>query len=490
MRRKNIRDNLLDSEATLKDVMTALNKGVFGIVFIADDEGRVEGIFTDGDVRRAILIKDASLDSKATNYMKRDFIFAGVEESRDGILKKMTGNIRHLPVLDEQRRLIDFVSWAELWRQPIMEPKLGGNELKYVSDCITSNWISSQGGYVKKFEKEFAEYHDTDYALTTSNGTSALHLALLAAGIGEGDEVVVPDSTFIASANAVRHAGATPVFVDVSPTHWTLDVNKVEEKISSKTKAIMPVHLYGHPCEMDPILKMAKKYSLYVIEDCAESLGASYLGRLTGTMGDIGCFSFFSNKVITTGEGGMVITRSKKLHDKMALLRDHGMSKNKRYWHECIGYNYRMTNLQAAVGLAQMEQIDGFLEKRLAIARWYDDRLSDIAGLTLPVTMEWAKNIYWLYTILIDRHIVGLSRDDLIDQLDDEGVETRPFFFPIHKQPPYARFRGEFPVAEQLSISGISLPSGNGLFEQDVERVCQILKSILESSKRNRNENG
>lgn len=479
---KDVSLNILPSDALLRDVLVTLNKGVFGVVFIADKDDHIQALFTDGDVRRALL-DGAVLETPVHDYIKRDFVFGTVKKGRDENIKLLSEKVRHLPILDDNGKLVDFLSWAEMWRLPIMEPRLGGNELKYVSDCITSNWISSQGSYVKAFEKEFSAFLAIDHSLTTTSGTTALHLALTALGVGPGDEVIVPNLTFAASANVVIHAGATPVFVDVSLEHWTIDPALIESAITSKTKAIMPVHLYGHPCDMDPIMEIGRKYNLYVVEDCAEALGALYKGQPIGTLGDVGCFSFFSNKVITTGEGGMVVTKNRNLYEKMVVLRDHGMSKTKRYWHEVAGFNYRMTNLQAAVGLAQLEQIDSFLDKRREIAEHYGAHLKGVAGLNLPPEKSWAKNIYWLYSILIDETEVGISRDELIKGLECEGIETRPFFCPLHNQPPYPSDSGDFPVTDKLAAEGISLPSSNTLSPDEISRVCENIKKLIKHHK-------
>ncbi|MBI2095279.1 MAG: DegT/DnrJ/EryC1/StrS family aminotransferase [Candidatus Omnitrophica bacterium] len=366
-----------------------------------------------------------------------------------------------------------------MWRMPVMEPMLGGNEMKYVMDCITTNWISSQGSYVKNFEARFAEYHKMPRALATCNGTAALHLALTALGIGRGDEVIVPDLTFAASANAVIHCGAKPVAVDVTRAYWNMDPAMLERAITPRTKAIMPVHLYGHPCEMDAIMAIARKRKLRVVEDCAEALGAEYKGKKVGTFGDAGCFSFFSNKVITTGEGGMVVCRDEDLSEKMTVFRDHGMRREKRYWHEVAGFNYRMTNVQAAIGLAQLEQIERFLEARRRIAARYAAGLKGLAGITLPPEMSWAKNIYWLYSIVVDETKAGVTRDELIRELAREGIETRPFFYPLHHQPPY-RSSGSFPVTEGLAAKGMSLPSSNGIRPDEITRVCENIRGRIE----------
>ncbi|MHB9073502.1 MAG: DegT/DnrJ/EryC1/StrS family aminotransferase [Desulfobaccales bacterium] len=385
-------------------------------------------------------------------------------------------------MLDEEGRLGDFVSFTEFCWLPVMEPTLFGNEMAYVQDCIKTNWISSQGRYVGKFEDAFAAYHGIDYALTTANGTTALHLALTALGVKAGDEVIVPDLTFAASANVVVHCGATPVFVDIDPSCWNIDPTKIEAAITPRTKAIMPVHLYGHPCDMDPILEIAQQHDLYVVEDCAEALGARYKGRLVGILGDVGCFSFFSNKVITTGEGGMVITRNPELKEKMLILRDHGMSRERRYWHEVVGFNYRMTNLQAAIGLAQLEQIELFLKKRKDLAQAYSASLKDLPGITLPPAMPWAETVCWMYSVLINAEEAGISRDNLMLALKREGIETRPFFYPLHLMPPFFSNGQDHPVSRAVSSRGISLPSSYKLSLAETERVAGNIKKILDNA--------
>jgi perosamine synthetase len=332
---------------------------------------------------------------------------------------------------------------------------------------------------VTSFEEAFRNYIGSDFALCVSSGTTALHLALAALEIGAGDEVIMPDLTFAATANVVIHLGGVPVLADVNRETWTVEPDEIERKITARTRAIMPVHLYGHPCDMAPILEIAARYGLKVIEDCAESLGARYNGRQTGTMGDVGCFSFFANKVITTGEGGMVTTSDAALHRKMAILRDHGMSKEKRYWHLYPGYNYRMTNLQAAIGLAQMERIGDFLEHRAHVVARYNEHLGRLAGILLPPCAPWAYNIYWLYSIVIDEAEAGITRDELAAKLAERGIETRPFFYPVHVQPPYLEYaKGDFPVTDWLSGRGLSLPTANDIRLEDVERVCGAIEEI------------
>jgi perosamine synthetase len=478
---KDIQRNLLPLSATLRETLARLNEGISGVVFVVDGEGILRGLFTDGDARRALLA-GAALDGSAAEWMNRRFTAGRASVSREENLRLLSKAIRHLPILDDAGRPVEFLSWAEIWKLPLTQPSLGGNELKYVSDCIASSWISSQGSYVTQFARAFAEYHAVPEALTVCNGTSALHLALVGLGVGPGDEVIVPDLTFAASANVVLHCGATPVLADVDARTWTLDPEDFARKITPRTKAVMPVHLYGHPCDMDPIMETARAHGLYVVEDCAESLGAKYKGRLVGTIGDAGCFSFFANKIITTGEGGMVLAADLGLLRRLNVLRDHGMEKGRRYWHLYPGFNYRLTNIQAAIGLAQMERIDHFLERHRAIARHYTARLRGLPGLVLPPAEPWAEPICWLYSIMIDEARAGLTRDGLVRWLADHGVETRNLFYPLHTQPPYPPATdAELPVSSTLSARGLSLPTSKDLDPAQIDRVCDAIAQAWET---------
>jgi perosamine synthetase len=329
----------------------------------------------------------------------------------------------------------------------------------------------------------FAEFCGTSYAIATSNGTTALHLALLALDIGPSDEVIVPTLTFIATANAVTYTGARPVFVDSEPETWNLDPDLIEEAITSRTKAIIPVHLYGHPANMAPILEIAVQHGLSVVEDAAEAHGACYKGCRVGGIGDIGTFSFYGNKIITTGEGGMVVTTRADLADKMRMLRDHGMAPDQFYWHPILGYNYRMTNLQAAIGVAQMEKIDDILSSKRYIAHTYKERLRNVPGIVLPPQALWAQNVHWLYTIMVDAELFGCTRDDLAIRLSEQGIETRPIFPPLHTQPIYDSGQ-RFPVAERFAATGLSLPSAPGLRLDDVVRIADAIVDVHESSNR------
>lgn len=370
---------------------------------------------------------------------------------------------------------------------PVCEPFLNGNEKKYINDCVESGWISSKGKYVNMFEREFSKYCGSKYGITTSNGTVALHLALAALGIQKGDEVIIPSFTMISTAFAVAYTGAKLVLVDADPVTWNIDVSKIEDKITDKTKVIIPVHIYGHPVDMDPLLKLAKENNIYVVEDAAEAHGAEYKGIKVGALGDIGCFSFYANKIITCGEGGMVVTNNHEIALKAISLKNLCFpSKRRIYIHSDIGYNYRMTNMQAAIGLAQLEKIDDLVHRRREHAYLYNECLKKINGITLPPEEKWAKNVYWMYSILIDEKEFGLSRDQLMSELEKKGIETRPFFVPMHMQPVFrdrGLFIGErYPVAEKISKQGLNLPSGSGLTKEQILFVCNVIKKV-------RNEN-
>lgn len=356
----------------------------------------------------------------------------------------------------------------------ISEPYLDEKELKNVIDAVKSGWISSKGSYITEFEQKFAQYCGMKNGIATSNGTTSLHLALKALGIKKDDEVIVPTLTFIATANAVAYCNAKPVFVDSHPVYWCIDPEKIKEKITENTKAIIPVHLYGHPCDMDPIMEIARDHDLYVIEDAAEAHGAEYKGKKVGSFGDINCFSFFANKIITTGEGGMCLTDNDELAERMRILRDHGMNPNKKYWHDVIGFNYRMTNMQAAVGVAQLEKIEKIIDIKRSNVVLYNHFLKHVNGITLPVEEKWARSVYWMYSVLIDH---SFNRDDLMKKLEREGIDTRPLFYPVHKMPPYDG--GVFPIAEVLSKMGMSLPSSANLKIREIDRICDVLFDLM-----------
>jgi perosamine synthetase len=357
---------------------------------------------------------------------------------------------------------------------PVTEPALDGNELTYVTDCILSGWLSSKGAYVKRFEDAMAAWCGVRHGIATSSGTSALHLALLALDVGPGDEVIVPALSYVASANAVTYTGARPIFVDADASTWNLDLNQLESKITPRTKAIMAVHLYGHPVDMAPSLAIADKHGLWVVEDACEAHGAEYKGLRVGGIGHIGCFSFYGNKLVTTGEGGMLTTDVDDFAETSRLLRNQA-TRGETYWHSRIGFSYRMTNLQAAVGLAQLERIDKFIAARQKIVHLYDDLLMDTPGLVPHTEPPWGRSIGWLYSLLVEADEFGMNRDELIACLAGHGIESKPFFEPLPRLPAYEDGQS-YPVAEYLSRCGISLPTSAKLQPQQVEYIAQAIK--------------
>ncbi len=360
---------------------------------------------------------------------------------------------------------------------PVWEPLLDGNEERYVRDCLETNWISSLGRYITRFEEAFASWCGMPHAVACSSGTAALHMSLVALGIGPGDEVIIPDFTLIVSANTVILAGARPVLVDVDARTWCLDPARIEEKITPRTRAIMAVHMYGHPCDMPAITDVARRRGIAVIEDCAEAHGAQISERKVGTFGDAGCFSFYGNKILTTGEGGMVLVRDAGLAARLRLLRDQGFEPP-RFVHRVIGFNYRLTNLQAAIGLAQTEKVDEKVRRKREIAGWYLERLESCRDVELPFEAAGAKNVYWMFGVKLGPRF-SQGRDAVMDELKAKGIETRAFFCPMHRQPVFQRVddprypdvKGEYPVSDDLWTRGLYLPSGLGLTRPQVDEV-------------------
>ncbi|MGO8762381.1 MAG: DegT/DnrJ/EryC1/StrS family aminotransferase [Desulfobaccales bacterium] len=355
----------------------------------------------------------------------------------------------------------------------ISSPSITQKEIDFVKDAVESGWVSSLGKYIKIFEDKFAEFCGTKYALATSNGTAALHLAVALLGIKEGDEVIIPDLTFIATANAVSYTGARPVCADIEAETWCIDPKSIRKKITERTKAIIPVHLYGHPADMDGIMDLAKEYKLYVIEDASEAHGARYKNRMVGSIGDLGVFSFYGNKIMTTGEGGMITTNNPAFYEKAAFLRDHAMSKDKRYWHPEIGFNYRLTNLQAALGVAQLERIDELIDKKRRIFKWYEQSLKGLNGIKLNPQKDWAENVYWMICLLLEESISG-KRESLMQKLKQKGIDSRPFFYPISLMPMY-KSEEINQIAYSVSRRGLNLPSGVGLTRDEVQYIAQAI---------------
>ncbi len=460
-------------DGALIDAWKIINENTKGSVFIVDDQKKLLGILTDGDIRR-YLISGGRLESGIKEVMNQEFSFGLEDESHKKLLKKLNERVKILPILNKKLQLVDFIEYRADFYIPVAMPDLKGNEFNYLADAFLSTWISSSGEYIENFEKNFSKYCTVNHGVAVSNGTVAIHLALKVLGIGQGDEVIIPDLTFAATINAVLHTNATPVIVDIDKNDWNIFPAEIEKAITPKTKAIIPVHIYGQPCDMDSIMKIAKDNNLFVIEDCAEAHGSEYKGKKVGSFGDISCFSFFGNKVITTGEGGMCITNSSELDEKMRILRDHGMSKTKKYWHEEVGFNYRMTNLQAAIGLAQLERIDEILNWRSQLEYKYREALKDTKKIRFQAILPDREKITWLVCILVE----GNQRDKVLKSLNEMKIDARPFFYSLSEMDIYRKYL--FSNKNSLSISkcGINLPTNASVSDNTIQRIKLNLSQL------------
>ncbi|MQF67076.1 LegC family aminotransferase [SAR202 cluster bacterium AD-802-F09_MRT_200m] len=379
---------------------------------------------------------------------------------------------------------------------PLSVPHIAGNEWKYVKECLDTNWVSSVGSFVDRFEAAMAEYVGTKHAVATINGTAALHTALMAVGVEPDQEVLVSTLTFVAPVNAIRYLGAWPVFMDSDPMYWQMDPEKVETFLKKECRwqngslvnmtsgrrvvAILPVHILGYPCDMTPIMELAKNYGLTVVEDATESLGASYEGRMVGRLGDIACFSFNGNKIITTGGGGMIVTDNQEWAERARYLSTQAKDDPVEYIHNEIGYNYRLTNIQAAMGVAQLEQLPEFISKKRAIAGTYLETFQEWEEITLVPTRPNTEPVHWLYTILLSRNTTVDQRKALVSDLNRNGIGARPLWHPIHGLPPYANCQAySIEHADQLHARGVSLPSSVGLTDGDQERTVAAVKAAV-----------
>jgi perosamine synthetase len=374
---------------------------------------------------------------------------------------------------------------------PVNEPLLAERELQYVAECVSTGWISSAGRFIEEFEKSWATYCGRRYGIAVGNGTVALQLAAACLGLKPGDEVIMPSFTIISCALAVIYNAGFPVLVDSDPNTWCMDVTQIEKKITPRTRAIMPVHIYGHPVDMDPVMNLAEEHGLAIIEDAAEVHGAEYLAargtshpvwRRCGSFGTLSCFSFYANKLITTGEGGMVLTDDPILAEKARSLRNLCFQANRRFYHEELGFNFRLTNMQAALGLAQLERIEKIIARKRWMGLEYNRRLAGLKGLQLPVEESWARNVYWMYGIVLSEE-TGMDATVIAQRLKQRGIETRPFFLGLHEQPVFHR-KGLFlherhPIAERIARQGLYLPSGLALTEEQLSKVCDAVHELL-----------
>lgn len=459
-------ESLCNKDVNLRELLESINAAPAGTAFITGSNQELVGLITDGDFRR-MLLAGRSLEDPLMPSDLKPFIAAKQGETLQQIMDRTDKRVRIVPIVDDQGCMVDYFRYEHKTHfTPVAEPSLSNKELEYLTDAFLSTWISSRGKYIDRFEAEFAAYCGADIGVATSNGTVAIHLALEAWGIGEGDEVIVPDLTFAATINAVLYTGATPVIVDVERDRWTLDPAEFEKAITPNTKAIIPVHVYGVAARMDAIMDIADKHGIRVLEDCAEAHGASYKGKKVGSWGHAGTFSFFANKIITTGEGGMVVTSDKELETQMRILRDHGMTPGKRYWHDQVGYNYRMTNLQAAIGCAQLERIDEIHTNHKALEDRYREAFDGIE-VTWPLDDSDSGRVIWLISILTE------NRDAAMEACGKLGVDVRPFFYPLSAMPIYEKYTFSNANAVWLSERGMNLPTVDTV---DLERVKQAFQ--------------
>lgn len=469
-----LRKMVCSYKSTIKEAMICINENSKGIVFLEDENSRLVGIMTDGDIRR-LLIGGCGMDDIVREHMLTEFVYATIYDDSKKIAKKFDGGIKIIPVVDDTMKLVNYAEYNKNMHIALAQPQLTGNEYKYLMDAFLSTWISSTGKYVTLFEENFSKYCGVKYGVAVSNGTAALHLALSALGIREGDEVIVPDITFAATINAVIHTGAKPVIVDIEEDSWCMNPDEFEKAITPNTKAVIPVHIYGQPCDMGRICKIARNHRLYIVEDCAEAHGAEWNGRRVGSFGVISCFSFYGNKVITTGEGGMCITDSEELNEKMRLLRDHGMSREKRYYHEVMGFNYRMTNMQAAIGVAQLERIGDILEWRRRLEAQYREEFSRTDGIAMQRNdLQGRNKIVWLVSILVAES----QRNKILEILKENRIDARRFFVPLSEMEIYRKYARECRQSRKISKMGLNLPTTYEIAGKDVKKIVDLIMSV------------
>ena len=464
----------------LSEILHKINQNENGVIFIVDKNFCLKGSISDGDLRRSI-IKGKKLNliiKKNSTIINKRPISINADSKIEKILYLLNSKIQNkkikcLPLVNNYGRVVDISTKQKIRRFPLASPILGEQELSNVTDAIKTGWISSRGPYINKFEKNFERYLKGGNAVAVSSGTTALQVGLMALGIKKGDEVIVPNFTFGGSINAIINSGANPVIADVNRETWTIDLENIKKKFSKKTKAIMPVHIYGQPYQIDEIKKFAKKKNLKIIDDCAEAIGATYKKKLVGLENDCSCFSFFANKTITTGEGGMVVFKIKKYAKKAKILINQGLSEQTKYFHDFAGSNFRITNLQAAVGTAQLEKINELLKKRKEIFDVYDYDFKNKNYLTLLPKNNWSTNSYWLYTLIIN-NIGQKKRNAIVENMQNFGIECRPGFYSLNYMKPYKNFaKGNFLNSNYLSENTISLPTTN-LKEKDQKFIIKI----------------
>ena len=478
---KEIKQFSVQKDANLLEGLKKINSGTDGILLVVDGL-KLIGILTDGDFRR-LLLNGISLEEPILKHSNKKFIYSESSETTNERLSKLSRSIKHLPVLNKSGEVVDLLTFNDLLLVNVSNPDISDNEKKYVLDALNSGWISSQGDYVKRFEKELISYlssPDKKINLTTTpNGTAALELVLKSLNIKYGDEVILPSITFGATANSIINVGAKPVFVDVDIENFNINIDEIKTNINSKTKAIIIVHLYGNPVAIDLIQDLCKKNNIYLIEDAAEALGTKYKNRYCGTFGDAAIFSFYANKLITTGEGGAAVLKSDEHFSKALSIKNHGMDKNRKYWHNHVGSNYRLTNIQAALGLAQMEKIDFFLESRKEMYNIYQHFFSQNENFMVPKVLKDGTSSFWLYPI-VEKPNSKRTLKDLSNHLKKDSIETRPVFPPLHLQDAFKNFSNKkLNNSEKYFMNGICLPIFNNMSIKERTRIKESLERFF-----------
>ena len=476
---------IINENFTIKSGMQKINSNGKKLIFVSNYKGSIIGVLTDGDIRRAIL-KKINLKNKIGKIVNKKFRKIYSHEDREKginlLFKNRNKELGAIPVLNNKGKLIDVITKEKLYNIPIFSPSFTKNELKNLTECITTKWISSAGKFVKDFEEKFSNLHKSKYALAVSSGTTALHLALLSIGINKNDEVLVPDITFAATINSVLYTGAKPVIVDIHKKKWTIDIKDLKKKITKKTKAIIGVHLFGNPFDIDALNKICKKNRIFLIEDCAEAIGSKYQKNRVGDFSICSTFSFYGNKTITTGEGGMLLTNNKKIYQQARSLRDHGMSITKRYYHEMVGYNYRLSNLQAAVGVAQINNLEKIVNLKRKIFKYYKLNLKKYKFIVFQENEDFSVNSYWAVGIYINLKDINIEKLALF--LKNSGIEVRTFFYPLSSQKIYKKYfkyigNNKKPTSVDIFSKSLMLPSYPDLNKKEIKYICDKIIQAL-----------
>jgi perosamine synthetase len=471
---------IINKSHSLKNALILINKNKLGVCIVVNDEKKLFGILTDGDIRRALIKKNINLNTKIEIICNKKVKFLFIQSSNNEIQSILSDKIKIIPLINKQKKVIDFATNQKFRNIPISEPYLSSQEFINVKKCLESNWISSKGMFVTKFEQDFSKFLGRP-SITVSNGTTGLELALKTLNLKKDSEVILPVLTFAATCNAIINSNLKPVFVDIYRESLTIDISQIEKKISRKTKAIIAVHLYGFPCNMKELRRICKKYKLFLIEDCAEAIGSELNRKKIGTFSDISVFSFFGNKTITTGEGGMVCFSNKKHLGRAKILRDHGMSLEKKYWHDLVGNNYRLTNLQAALGCAQLKKLQKIVKKKISIALKYELNFKKIKSIKYIKIQKKIKNSFWLYPIYIKNLGSYKKRDQFLEAMLQHGVEGRCLFYPLSEMKIYKKFtnKEKFPVASEVAKNSIVLPTSYQLTKGDIKWIILVVSNLL-----------